>query len=94
MRTFKDLNFKNHSISESAIDSFKGAKQAVEEFENGYGVSVLFGSCFYSNGINSFELAVLNGGEIDYNTGITEDVFGYLSEDEVTEVMRKVQLLK
>jgi hypothetical protein len=54
----------------------------------------LFGSCFYSNGIDTHEVAVLFGESITYNTEITDDVMGYLSEDEVSEIMANVQLLK
>ena len=87
MKTFKDLKFETHFLSTAA-------KQAIENFENGYGVSVLFGNCFYSNGIDTYEVAVLFGESITYDTEITDDVMRYLSEDEVSEIMAKVQLLK
>jgi len=93
MKTFKDLGFKPHSITESKIESFKEAKHAVENFDNNYGVSVLFGSCFYSNGIDTYEVAILFDGALTYNTEITSDVIGHLSEDEVTEIMEMVQSL-
>jgi hypothetical protein len=94
MKTFKDLKFENHSVATAEIERFNGVKQAIENFENGYGVSVLFGSCFYSNGIDTYEVAILFGESITYNTEITDDVMGYLSKDEVSEIMAKVQLLK
>ncbi len=40
MKTFKDLDFKKHSIAESGIERYQDAKQATEKFENNYGVSV------------------------------------------------------
>lgn len=92
MKTFKDLEFKKHSIS--TIEMYKNAKQAKIDFDNGYGVSVIFGSCFYSNGIDTYEVAVLFNGNITYDTEITNDVLGHLSENKVSEVMEKVQLLK
>ena len=94
MKTFEDLNFKEHPISKSGIDRFENAKQAIEYFDNGYGVSVLFGSCFYSNGLDTYEVAIIHEGNISYNTGITDDVIGYIKSDEVSDIMRKVQLLK
>ena len=94
MKTFKDLKFKPHSIAKSKLDNYKDVKQAIETFENGYGVSVLFGSCFYSNGKDTYEVAVLFDGSITYNTSITNDVMGHLSENEVSEVMSKVAALK
>lgn len=93
MKTFKDLKFEPHPISTYGIKPYSNAKQAIETFENGYGVSVLFGNCFYSNGKNSYELAILLNGELCYNTEITGDVLGYLSKDEVSEVMLKVAML-
>ena len=94
MKTFKDLKFEPHSISKSGFPGYEGAKHATEIFENKYGVSVLFGSCFYSNGKDTYEVAVLFDGSITYSTDITNDVMGHLSEDEVTEVMLKVAVLK
>lgn len=94
MKTFEDLKFNTHPIAESGIEKYSKAKLARETFENGYGVSVILGNIFYSNGIDSYELAVLFNDGITYNTEITGDVMGYLSKDEVTEIMLKVQSLK
>lgn len=92
MKTFEDLEFKPHEFREDAT-------QAVMFFENGYGASVLFGKPFYSNGIDTYELAVVHRvGEdsfvIKYDTGITNDVLACISKEEVTEAMKKVQELK
>lgn len=93
-KTFNDLKFEPHSVAKSGLQGYKDAKQAIEKFENGYGVSVLLGSCFYSNGKDTYELAVLFNDEITYQTEITDDVMGYLSENEVSDVMLKVAALK
>lgn len=92
MKAFKDLKFKKHSIAKS--ERFKEAKHATEIFNNDYGVSVVFGKCFYSNGIDTYEVAVLYKDKISYNSGITDNVLGYLSEDKVSEIMIKVQSIK
>ena len=83
MKTFKDLVFKPHSIGRG--------QHAVLEFDNGYGVSVLLGDLFYSNGIDTYELAVLANDCVCYDTPITDDVVGHITEDEVTEIMEKLQ---
>ena len=94
MKTFKDLEFNPHPIATSGLDGYGSAKQAICKFDNGYWVSVVFGSCFYSNGVDTYEVAILGSdGAISYNTGITSDVIGHIDSDEVTEVMAKVQLL-
>ena len=84
MKTFKDLEFKPHSIS---------GIQARINFDNKYGVSVVCGSMFYSNGIDTYELGILYEGSLTYNTYITDDVLGGLSSNEVTDIMVKVQNL-
>jgi hypothetical protein len=85
MKTFKNLRFKSHP--------FRG-QMASMYFKNGYGVSVLCGTAFHSNGVDTYEVAILRDGEITYDTDITDDVLGHLSKKEVTEVMKKVQELK
>ncbi|MGL5914025.1 MAG: hypothetical protein ACRCZB_07650 [Bacteroidales bacterium] len=90
MKSFKDLEFKEHCLA--AEIGFEGSKHAIEQFENGYGVSVLFGSNFYSDGISTYEVAILFRGKITYSTDIAENgVIGYLSEEEVSGVMQKIQ---
>ena len=85
MKTFKDLEFHPHSVGLG--------QQARMNFDNNYGVSVIIGDMYYSNGVDTYELAVIYENDITYNTDITDDVLGCLSEDEVTEVMIKVQNL-
>ena len=86
MKTFNDLVFGQHSC----IDFLMQAKL---QFENGYGVSVLFGGIAYSNGIDTYEVAVLKDGSLCYDTEITNDVIGYIEKEEVTNVMIRVQQL-
>jgi hypothetical protein len=66
-------------------------------FPNGYGASIVFGSTFYSNGIDTYELAVLKGDEnswdLTYDTPITGDVLGYLTEQEVLTILNEIKRL-
>lgn len=99
IKTFKDLEFETHPIlldaksSQVTNELYANSKHAVMEFENGYGVSVIFGEQFYSNGIDNYEVAILKDGFLCYETYITNNVVAYQTEDEVTEIMRKVQEL-
>ena len=87
MKTFKDLEFKQRT------NNLGYHTQAEMEFENGYGVSVITGKGAYSSLSSPYEMAILYKGAITYSSGITNDVIGYLDEEEVTDYMEKVQLL-
>lgn len=84
MKTFDDLEFKKHHIT---------VRQAVMEFDNGYGVSVVTGPIAYGGDLGLYELAVLKGASLCYDTPITNDVIGYLTPVEVSAYMGKVQKL-
>lgn len=94
MRTFKDLQFYEHEsvAAYRAIGVKKHALHAVMNFENGYGVSVVCGEDYYSNGVDTYEVAILKDGDICYDTPITDDVLANLTESEVTEIIERVQM--
>ena len=89
--------------------SFSGGTQRIYRFENGYGASVVRFSEDYGAGVpvgsyggdeGLWELAVLRftGDKIDkfrliYDTPITDDVLGYLSEEEVDANLAKIEAL-
>ena len=85
MKQFKDLKFKPHSIGNGV--------QARMDFPNGYGVSVVKFNGTYGYP-DLWEVAIMYEGSLTYNTDITDDVLGHQTEEDVTEVMRKVQELK
>jgi hypothetical protein len=89
MKTFKDIEFKEHPMgSEFGILS-------KTMFDNGYGVSVVKSQYTYGGTMDLYEMAVLDSdGHVTYITSITDDVVGYLTEEDVTEWMQKVQELK
>ena len=86
VETFNDLDFKPHSNG-------MGGVQARIQFDNGYGASVVKSSFSYGGNQGLYELAVLFEDNITYNTPITDDVLGYLSEDDVTEHLKQIQEL-
>ncbi len=85
MKTFKDLKFKKHPMGDGI--------QAKMNFNNNYGVSVVKTSFSYGGNSGYYEIAILYKGEITYNTHITDDVIGWQTEENITEVMEKVQKL-
>lgn len=68
-------------------------ERATADFPNGYGVSVLRGEGWYTTG-GTFEVAVLKGGHLCYDTDLTDDVLGYLSEDEANKAIADVAALE
>jgi hypothetical protein len=89
MKKFQDLPFLPIN------DGFMVGKQACMTFENGYGVSVVSHTYSYGGKDGLFEVAVLGkDGNLTYDTPVTNDVIGYLTEEDVTDVMKQVQELK
>jgi len=87
MKTFKDLEFRDHPTGFAK-------KQARLEFKNGYEVSVISGGFSYTDGPDEYELAILKNGYLCYDTPLSDDVLGHLSSRQVTNYMKKIQLLK
>ena len=86
MKQFKDLQFKKH-------DDLGGVVSRIT-FDNGYGASVVKHQYSYGGNDGLYELAVLDkDGELCYDTPITNDVIGYLREQDVSDVMEKIQQL-
>jgi hypothetical protein len=85
MKTFKDLEFTR--------DPFLDGVVAEMSFPNGFGVSVVCHKGSYGGKAELYELAVLKGLTLCYDTPVTGDVEGWLTNDEVTELMRQVQEL-
>ena len=81
--TFNDLDFKPQSYGHQL--------QAFAFFENGYGASVITGR------EGMYELAVLDGTfdnwNLCYDTEITSDVIPYIAEEEVTELLHRIEAL-
>jgi len=62
-------------------------------FPNGYSASVVRGSGTYGAAEGLYELAVMHDGRLVYDTPITDDVLGYLSEGDVTERLNEIAML-
>ena len=90
MKKFQDLPF--FPINDAP---FMVGKKARMNFDNGFGVSVVSHSYSYGGGDGLYEVAVLDSNdELTYDTPVTNDVIGYLTEEEVSDVMKQVQELK
>jgi hypothetical protein len=89
MKTFKDLEFEIMS------DEYMSGKKSRIHFDNGYGASVVSHTFSYGGKSGLYELAVLDkDGEIHYDNPVAGgDVKGYLTEEEVSELLIEIQKL-
>ena len=89
MKKFEDLEFEQVNDAPYMV-----GKKSHMHFDNGYGVSVVSHSYSYGGKDGLFEIAVLDkDGNLTYDTPVTNDVIGYLTEEEVSGVMKEVQSL-
>lgn len=86
---FEDLEFQSHQSYPT-----EGIAAKVF-FDNGFGASVVRfpGSYGYHEGL--YEMAVISGNEdeweLRYDTPITDDVIGWLSEEDVTKKLQEIE---
>ena len=89
MKTFNDLQFKEHPRG-----AVYGGIISRIIFDNGYGATVVQGPHSYGGADGLYELAVLGKDKkLTYDTPVTDDVEGYLSEAQVTDLLIKIQQL-
>ena len=66
-------------------------------FENGYGASVVCHSFSYGHEAELWELAVIKGTQekwsLEYDTPISDDVLGWLNNQDVEDLLVKIQNL-
>jgi hypothetical protein len=71
--------------------------QSIHKFDNGWGASVVSNAMSYGGGSGLYELAVLkftdDDWDINYDTSITNDVIGHLTEDKVQHILTKIEAL-
>lgn len=72
--------------------------QYIFKFENGYGASVVKNIGSYGNRQDLFELAIIRFTDeftwnLCYSTEITNDVIGYLTNDDVLELLERIKNL-
>ena len=60
----------------------------VLQFPNGYGASVIF-----DDRLESWEIAVLKDGKINYDTSVTGDVVAHLTWEEVPGILSQIEKL-
>ena len=83
------MNFKNLKSN-----PLNGGIQYHFKADNGYGASIIQHDFSYGGNNGLWELAVVGkDGNLCYDTPITNDVLGYLTEEEVNSTLKKIELL-
>lgn len=67
-----------------------GGKRAWLMFPNGYGASIICTSFSYGSPEAPWELAVMTKDGICYDTPLTDDVIGHLTEDDVVRICGEI----
>ena len=72
----------------------EGGTQHIYTFENSrYGASVIQTKFSYGGKQGYWELAVLHDDDLCYSTPVTGDVLGWLTEEEVQQTLRFINLI-
>lgn len=91
----KDLLKKRKFLNQPG---YPDGEQNIYKFKNGYGASVVRNSISYGHEEGLWELGVItfdknNDFKLCYDTEITNDVIGYLTENQVDEILEKIEKL-
>lgn len=91
---YKDCLYKANIEKVSCQESY----QYIFKFDNGYGASVIKNSISYGHVLDLFELAVIKFTDeftcnLCYTTEITDDVIGYLTNDDVLNLLEAIKNL-
>lgn len=80
--------------------ALNGGTQVVHRFDNNFGASVVCHDFSYGREEGLKELTVLKFGteeydyELTYDTEITDDVIGYLKDEDVNDLLALIEALK
>ena len=93
-----DLKFKDFDANLIASRHIHGGIGHVFKFDNGYGASVVKHLFSYGGSQNLWELAVIrfdDAGDwrLTYDTEITSDVEGYLTDEMVHDLLERIKNL-
>lgn len=94
------LNYEGFEQHLKYEESLFGGIHYIFRFENGYGASVIKHNGSYGRELNLWELGVIKyvgDGDRDwhltYETEITDDVVGNLTDDEVKDLLKEIKEL-
>ena len=84
--------FKQYLIKEGSHSGYGGFVYEFK-FDNNYGASVIKHDCTFGNVDDLFELAILYNGQMTYKENSSQNVFGWLTQDEVIGYLEYIKNL-
>jgi hypothetical protein len=85
-KTFENIDFERNEDLDGVVGRIM--------FDNGFGASIVRHIMSYGGKLGLYELAILDKeGDLTYDTPVTNDVIGYLTPEEVTNYLIKIQEL-
>ena len=87
------MSLFDNPTSNTAHPHMKG-EQRIYEFDNGFRASVIKGSYSYGGDVGLYELAVMDHNGLRYDTPITSDVEGRLTQAEVEDYLVRIKALE
>lgn len=82
------------AIKPSEKNLLHGGTQLFYDFKNGYSASVTCHAFSYGNESGLLELAVLKNGDLCYDSGITDDVIGFINCEEAKNYISQIKELE
>lgn len=67
-----------------------GGQRAIVNFDNDYQASVITGGWAYATEDAPYEIAVMCNYDLCYDTPITNDVLGYLTEEAANDILQQI----
>ena len=86
------IKYKHFDNFTEEVENYGGV-QRLYSFDNGYGASVIKHEGSYGFKQDLWELGVLAGSELTYDTEITNDVMGHLTEEKVDKLLERISKL-
>jgi predicted nicotinamide N-methyase len=95
---YTELNPTTVELLKSLSTDFKegplyGGFHYTAKFKNGYGISIIKHENSYGHEDDMWEIAVLKGDDLCYDTSITDNVIGWLTEYEVVSYALRIEAL-
>jgi hypothetical protein len=82
------------TFDQLVFEPYRSGVRSRIKFSNGYGASVVRHEGSYGGSKGLYELAILKGDSVYYDTQIANDVLGWLEPKAITDLLRQIEALE